>query len=98
MVAITDIRPSISGTAAASSEPNTSTRMSSVNGSDRVPAWPSWSPTILLIALSELTSPASPMYRPGWRCATPETAFVSGSMWFSALSSGPVMSHSTSAV
>ena len=35
MVATTDCRPSISGTQAASSEPNTSTRISSVNGTDQ---------------------------------------------------------------
>ena len=37
-VAITDCRPSIRGIHAASSDPNTSTRISSVNGTERVPA------------------------------------------------------------
>ncbi len=57
---MTDCSASISGTNAASTEPNTSTRISSVSGTDRVPACPSCLLNILFSALSELTAPASP--------------------------------------
>ena len=60
-VAITACRPSISGIQAASSDPNTSTRISSVSGTERSPACPSCSLNSLVSALSELTAPASPM-------------------------------------
>jgi hypothetical protein len=60
IVAIPASRPSISGTHAASSDPNTSTRITSVNGTDRMPACESCVVNSLVSALLVLVKPASP--------------------------------------
>jgi hypothetical protein len=60
IVAITAWRPSISGTHAAKSDPNTSPETSSVNGTDRTPATDSCVLNSLVNALLVLAEPASP--------------------------------------
>jgi hypothetical protein len=60
IVAITEESPSASGTSPATSDPKTSTRISSVSGSERIPALPSWLENSWLSALVELTAPAWP--------------------------------------
>jgi hypothetical protein len=86
-----------SGTPAAASEPNASTRITSVIGSESVSALRRSSSKALDSALSALASPNSSMSRPGLADCTRSTASCTGVTLSSSSSSSPRRSKVTRA-
>ena len=70
-MATTPESASSSGTPAATSAPKTSSRTSERDRDRALAGRLSWSLNILSSALPELTAPASPTKKPGWRLPTP---------------------------
>ncbi len=85
----TEVRPSSSGTTAATSAPKATMRMISVIGSETSSAWLRSSLTTLLMAWPAEASPASCSVAPGCEAATDATTRSSGATCSSALSGSP---------
>ena len=95
--ASTAVKPSSSGTPAATSAPNATTRISSVIGTEVASALWKSSLTSLLIALLLLAVPSSPMNSPGWARCTAVVADKAAATRFCAVSGSPVIWKVTSA-
>ena len=74
IVAMTAVNASSSGTPAATSAPNASSKMIRVTGREVMRALPKSSWTTLLICCWVLASPNSPRVKPGCACSTSATA------------------------
>ena len=94
----TDVSPSSSGTDAATSAPNASTRISSVIGTEISSARCSPLLTSWLIALSSEPAPASSKVTPGSRAASPSTKCCTWAARASGLLGSPRSVTTTSAV
>src|ERR671932_13112 len=95
-VAMTAVRPSRSGTPAATSAPNATTRISRVTGSESSSIRCMSLSSLSLIALLALAPPNWPTNTPGFSDCTRWTAATTGSTSFSVVSSSPAILKSTS--
>ena len=94
-MAITAVRPSSSGTPAATSAPNATTRISSVIGSERNSAFLKSSSNALLMASSALASPNWPTKTSGFAFWAAALAASTGSTRSGSVSSSPAISNVT---
>ena len=82
---------------AAMSAPKASTRMTSVTGRERTPAFPRSSANACSTPFAALASPNSPMKSCGWAPCAASTWARTGSIFSAASSFAPRISNSTSA-